>query len=66
MIFPGLQILLRALHKPEAGDLSSRFLPLDVNYPALSRWVARWKRCRATTARIRRTGAFSGNRVVDW
>ena len=41
VIFPGLQLLLRALRKPEAGDLSSRFLPLDVNYPALNRWVRR-------------------------
>ncbi len=41
VIFPGLQILLRALAKPDAAALSSRFLPLDVNYPALSRWVAR-------------------------
>jgi glutathione S-transferase len=41
VIFPGLQILLRALNKPEARDLSSRFLPLEVNYPALARWVAR-------------------------
>jgi glutathione S-transferase len=41
VIFPSLQILLRALGKPEARDLSSRFLPLDVNYPALSRWIAR-------------------------
>jgi glutathione S-transferase len=41
VIFPGLQILLRALRKPEAGELSSRFLPLEVNYPALSRWIAR-------------------------
>jgi glutathione S-transferase len=41
VIFPGLQVLLRALHKPEARELSSRFLPLEVNYPALARWVAR-------------------------
>ncbi len=41
VIFPGLQVLLRALHKPEARELSSRFLPLDVNYPALARWIAR-------------------------
>ena len=41
VIFPSLQILLRALARPEARDLSSRFLPLDVNYPALSRWIAR-------------------------
>jgi glutathione S-transferase len=41
VIFPSLQILLRALSKPEARELSTRFLPLDVNYPALSRWIAR-------------------------
>ena len=41
VIFPSLQLLLRALARPEARDLSSRFLPLDVNYPALSRWIAR-------------------------
>jgi glutathione S-transferase len=41
VIFPGLQVLLRALRKPQANELSSRFLPLEVNYPALARWVAR-------------------------
>ena len=41
VIFPSLQLLLRALGKPAARDLSSRFLPLEVNYPALSRWIAR-------------------------
>lgn len=41
VIFPSLQILLRALARPEASDLSSRFLPLNVNYPALARWVER-------------------------
>ena len=41
VIFPSLQILLRALAKPEAQELSSRFLPLDVHYPALSRWIER-------------------------
>jgi glutathione S-transferase len=41
VIFPGLQMLLRALQKPEARDLSTRFLPLEVNYPALARWIKR-------------------------
>jgi len=41
VIYPGLQVLLRALNKPEAQDWSSRFLPLEVNYPALARWVKR-------------------------
>lgn len=41
VIFPGLQVLLRALAKPEAKELSSRFLPLEVNYPALARWIER-------------------------
>jgi glutathione S-transferase len=43
VIFPSLQILLRALALPEARELSSRFLPLDVHYPALARWVERVK-----------------------
>jgi glutathione S-transferase len=41
VIFPALQILLRALAKPEARELSGRFLPLAANYPALERWIAR-------------------------
>ena len=41
VIFPALQMLLRALAKPEARELSARFLPLAANYPALERWIAR-------------------------
>jgi glutathione S-transferase len=41
VIFPALQLLLRALGKPAARALSSRFLPLAVNYPALERWIGR-------------------------
>ena len=41
VIFPALQVLLRALAKPEARELSARFLPLAANYPALERWIAR-------------------------
>jgi glutathione S-transferase len=41
VIFPSIQALLRALRKPEARDLSSRFLPLEVNYPAIARWIER-------------------------
>ena len=41
VIFPGIQLLRRALEKPEASDLASRFLPVEVNYPALGRWLAR-------------------------
>jgi glutathione S-transferase len=41
VIFPGIQLLLRALRRPVARELSSRFLPLAVNYPALERWIAR-------------------------
>jgi len=41
VIYPALQALLRGLHKPDGADLSSRFLPLEVNYPALSRWIQR-------------------------
>ncbi len=41
VIYPALQLLLRALAKPAARELSARFLPLAVNYPALERWIAR-------------------------
>ncbi len=41
VIFPALQTLLRALSKPDARELSTRFLPLTVNYPALARWITR-------------------------
>ena len=41
MIFPGIQLLLRALALPEARELSSRFLPVEANYPALGRWLQR-------------------------
>jgi glutathione S-transferase len=41
VIFPGIQLLRRALQQPEARELSSRFMPVEVNYPALGRWLAR-------------------------
>jgi glutathione S-transferase len=41
VIFPGIQLLKRALEKPAARELSSRFMPVEVNYPALGRWLTR-------------------------
>jgi len=41
VIFPGIQLLLRALSRPVAAELRSRFLPLEVNYPAIARWIHR-------------------------
>ncbi len=41
VIFPGVRLLLRALGGPQARALSARFLPLEINYPALGRWLAR-------------------------
>jgi glutathione S-transferase len=41
VIFPGIQLLLRAMRQPEARELSSRFLPIEANYPALGRWLQR-------------------------
>ncbi len=41
VIYPALRVLLRALAKPAARELSTRFLPLAANYPALERWIAR-------------------------
>jgi glutathione S-transferase len=41
VIFPGIQLLKRALERPQARELSSRFMPVEVNYPSLGRWLAR-------------------------
>ncbi len=41
VLFPGIQLLKRALERPRANELSSRFMPVEVNYPALGRWLAR-------------------------
>ena len=41
VIFPGIQLLRRALERPEARELTSRFMPVEVNYPSLGRWLAR-------------------------
>jgi glutathione S-transferase len=41
VIFPSIQLLLRALQRKEATDLRARFLPMEANYPALARWIAR-------------------------
>lgn len=41
VIFPGIQMLLRALDRREAQDLRSRWLPLDINYPAIAAWIKR-------------------------
>jgi glutathione S-transferase len=40
-IFPFIQLLRRALLRPNASDLARRFLPLEANYPALGRWLQR-------------------------
>lgn len=41
VIFPGIQLLLRALDKRDAVDLRARFLPLETNFPAIGRWIDR-------------------------
>jgi len=41
VIFPDIQLLRRALAKPQASELGARFLPMERNYPALARWIAR-------------------------
>lgn len=41
VIYPDIRLLLRALAQPAARELAARFLPLDINYPALSRWLER-------------------------
>ena len=59
MIYPGIKLLLRALALPEARELSSRFLPLEANYPALRPLDAACRiACLATSELIRRTGVM--------
>jgi hypothetical protein len=41
VIYPDIRLLLRALALPAARELAARFLPVDVNYPALGRWLGR-------------------------
>lgn len=41
MIYPCIRLLMRALARPEARELSSRFMPVEANYPALDRWLKR-------------------------
>ena len=41
VIFPWIQLLRRALNRPAAQALGTRFLPMEVHYPALARWIHR-------------------------
>jgi glutathione S-transferase len=41
MIYPCIRLLYRALMRPEARELSARFLPAEVHYPGLARWMQR-------------------------
>jgi glutathione S-transferase len=41
VVFPGIQMLLRALERREAQDLRARLLPLEANFPAIAAWIAR-------------------------
>ena len=40
-VFPGIMLLRRAMQKREAGELRSRFLPMESTYPAIARWIQR-------------------------
>lgn len=41
VVFPGIQMLLRALDRREAQDLRSRLLPIDTNFPSIAAWIRR-------------------------
>lgn len=41
VVFPGVQMLLRALDRREAQELRGRFLPLETNFPAIAAWSKR-------------------------
>lgn len=40
-IYPCIRVLHRALLQPGAQELASRFLPAEVHYPQLARWLRR-------------------------
>jgi glutathione S-transferase len=40
-IYPCIRLLYRALMRPEARELATRFLPAEVHYPGLARWMRR-------------------------
>jgi glutathione S-transferase len=41
VVFPGIQMLLRALDRREAQELRGRFTPIDANFPAIAAWIKR-------------------------
>jgi glutathione S-transferase len=41
VIYPDVRLLLRALQRPQGQELASRLLPVDINYPAIGRWLKR-------------------------
>jgi glutathione S-transferase len=41
VVFPGIQILMRALERREAQELRNRLLPLEANFPAIAAWLKR-------------------------
>jgi glutathione S-transferase len=41
VIYPWIALLRHALLRPAGAELRARFLPLEVQYPALSRWIER-------------------------
>jgi glutathione S-transferase len=40
-IYPCIRVLHRALLRPGAQELASRFMPAEVHYPQLARWLRR-------------------------
>ena len=57
VIYPDIRLLLRALQRPEAHELAARFLPMEINYPAIGRWLERVAAFPGTNAPGRHTGA---------
>lgn len=41
VVFPGIQILLRALERRDAHELRGRLLPIEANFPAIAQWIKR-------------------------
>jgi glutathione S-transferase len=64
MIYPDIRLLLRFLQRPKAHELAARFLPLEVNYPAIARWLDRVAALAGTRANLAAALALGGQALV--
>ena len=65
-IYPCIRLLHRALLRPEAQELAARFLPAEVHYPQLARWLRRVEALPGFERPCRRAGSRSEVLADSW